>query len=173
MRVTATRKTFVAQARVNGKTRRITIGRYGALTPKEARDQAQKELAEMLKGNDPQEKKRRAKAKNVTLKQVVKSYIKAKKLKPLSVKDINTHLNLNFKKWKSKPFCGVDRAAVKRTFMSVSERSPAQANQAFRIFRALWNYAVAEYRYLRPLNQRSQPTTYAGHLKPLPLKMEI
>jgi len=59
LRVTATRKTFVAQARVNGKTRRITIGRYGALTPKQARDQAQKELAEMLKGFDPQEKKRR------------------------------------------------------------------------------------------------------------------
>jgi integrase len=29
----------------------------------------------------------------------------------------------------------------------VTQRSPSQANQAFRIFRALWNYAIAEYRY--------------------------
>ena len=147
LRVTATRKTFVAQARVDGKSRRITIGHYGTFTPKQARDQAQKELTEMLKGNDPQEKKRRVKAENVTLEQVVKSYIKDKKLKPLSIKDINTHLNLNFEHWKDKPFCRIDRAAVKKTFASISERSPAQANQAFRVFRALWNYAVAEYRY--------------------------
>ncbi len=69
----------------------------------------------MLKGKDPQEKKRRAKAENVTLEQVIKSYIKVKKLKPLSIKDINTHLNLNFENWKDKPFCRVDRAAVNTT----------------------------------------------------------
>lgn len=147
LRVTATRKTFVAQARINGESRRITIGSYGTFTPKQAREQAQKELTEMLKGVDPREKKRKVKAENVTLEQVVKSYIKAKNLKPLSIKDINTHLNLNFDDWKTKPFCRVTRAMVKKRFAKVSKRSPAQANQAFRVFRALWNYAVAEYRY--------------------------
>lgn len=147
LRITATRKTFVAQARVNGKSRRITIGHYGTFTPKQARDQAQKELAEMLKGVDPREKKRKAKAENVTLEQVVKSYLKAKKLKPLSIKDIMTHLNFNFEKWKNKPLSSVTRADVKKKFIKISERSPSQANQAFRVFRALWNYAIAEYRY--------------------------
>ena len=39
------------------------------------------------------------------------------------------------------------RAYVKDKFMEISNRSPAQANQAMRVLRALWNYAVAEYRY--------------------------
>ena len=81
---------------VNGKSRRITIGHYGAFTPKQARDQAQKELAEMLKGNDPQEKKRRTKAENVTLEQVAQSYIKVKNLKQSSISDIHKHLNAGF-----------------------------------------------------------------------------
>jgi len=78
---------------------------------------------------------------------VVKSYLKSKKLKPLSIKDIKTHRDFNFKDWKDRPLCRVDRAAVKKRFVAVSTRSPAQANQAFRVFRALWNYAIAEYRY--------------------------
>ena len=147
LRVTATRKTFVAQARVNGKSKRITIGLYGVFTPKQAREQAQKELAEMLKGIDPQEKKRKAKAENVTLSQVVESYIKAKNLKPSSIKDINKHLNAGFSDWAKRPLSQVNRAAAKKKFLELSKKSPAQANQAFRNFRALWNYAIAEYRY--------------------------
>jgi integrase len=146
MRVTATKKVFVVQARVNGKTRRVTIGNYGSITPKEARDQAQAKLTEMIKGIDPTAEKRKDKVQAVSLEQVVKSYLKAKALKPLSVKDINTHLNLNFKDWKGRPIIMVTRARVKKRFQEISKRSPAQANQAFRVFRALWNYAVAEYR---------------------------
>ena len=147
LRVTATRKTFVAQARVDGKSRRITIGHYGTFTPKQARDQAQKELTEMLKGKDPQEKKRRSKAENVTLEQVIKSYIADKKLKPSSISDINKHLNAGFSDWHNRPLVLVNRAAAKKKFLDMSQKSYAQANQAFRILRALWNYAVAEYRY--------------------------
>ncbi len=147
LRVTSTRKTFVAQARVDGKSRRITIGHYGIFTPKQARDQAQKELTEMLKGKDPQEKKRRHKAENVTLEQVVKSYIKVKKLKPSSISDINKHLNANLSDWRNRPLVQINRATAKNKFLDMSKSSYAQANQAFRIFRALWNYAVAEYRY--------------------------
>lgn len=50
LRVSASRKSFVAQARVDGKSKRITIGPYGVFTPKQAREQAQKELVKMMKG---------------------------------------------------------------------------------------------------------------------------
>ena len=147
LRITKTKKVFIAQARVKGKTRKVTLGQYGHLTLFQAREMAKDELGKMAQGIDPSAVRRKNKAENVTLDQVVKSYIKSKKLKPLSVKDIKTHKDLNFKEWKDKPLCRVDRAAVKKKFAAISERSPAQANQAFRVFRALWNYAIAEYRY--------------------------
>lgn len=147
MRVTKTKKVFVVQARVNTTSRRITIGNYGAITLKQARDEAQKRLTKMIRGEDPSIERKKNKASSVTLEQVVKSYLSAKTLKPLSIKDINTHVNLNFIEWKNRPLATVTRAAVKKKFLDITKRSPAQANQAMRNFRAIWNYAIAEYRY--------------------------
>jgi len=47
-------KSFVLQYRTNaGRTRRMTLGRYGALTPDQARKLAQEALALIAKGSDP------------------------------------------------------------------------------------------------------------------------
>ena len=147
LRITPTKKVFIVQARVGRNTRKVTLGNFGHLTLSQAKDMAKEELGKMAKGIDPSTLRKKQKAEGVTLEQIVKSYLKAKKLKPLSIKDINTHMNFNFEEWKSKPLSKVTRDDVKRKFLKVSKRSPAQANQAFRVFRALWNYAIAEYRY--------------------------
>ena len=147
LKVTSQKKVFFAQARIRGKNRRVTLGGYGALTPKQARDMAKVALAKIAQGVDPSSERKKYEAQTVTLKQVVKSYLKAKNLKPLSIKDINTHLNFNFADWRNKPLSIITRDDVKRKFMTVSKRSPAQANQSMRVFRAFWNYAIAEYRY--------------------------
>ena len=147
LRITPTKKVFIAQARVGNKTRKVTLGRFGHLTLDEARKLAKEELSKMAKGIDPAIEREKHKAEAVTLSQVVDSYLRAKKLKPLSIKSIKTHLNFNFDKWKDKPLIRLTRADIKKSFMKISKRSPAQANQAFRVFRAVWNYAIAEYRY--------------------------
>ncbi len=48
-------KTFLVQYRSGGRTRRVKIGRYGALTAEEARIEARKLLGEVAKGNHPAE----------------------------------------------------------------------------------------------------------------------
>ncbi len=116
------------------------------MTPSQARDMAKDELLKMIKGVDPSITRQQQKTQSITLEQIVESYLNSKKLKPLSIKDINTHLNLNFKDWKKKPMSGITRQEVKSRFQEIGERSPAQANQAFRVFRAWWNYAKSEYR---------------------------
>ncbi|MDY0222028.1 MAG: hypothetical protein RBR67_12895 [Desulfobacterium sp.] len=55
-------------------------------------------------------------------------------------------MNLNFKDWKKRPMSGITQQEVKSRFQEIYDRSPAQANQAFRVFRAWWNYARSEYR---------------------------
>jgi Arm domain-containing DNA-binding protein len=47
-------KTFLIQYRnAEGRTRRLVLGRYGALTPEVARDLARKRLTEVAEGEDP------------------------------------------------------------------------------------------------------------------------
>jgi integrase len=51
-------KAFILQYRNrNGRSRRITLGRYGVLTPDQARELAREALAEIAKGGDPAERR--------------------------------------------------------------------------------------------------------------------
>ena len=58
VKLTPTGRTYVAERRVNGKTRRVTLGKHGVLTADQARSKAIKTLAEMTDGLDPNARKR-------------------------------------------------------------------------------------------------------------------
>jgi integrase len=180
LRITPTKKVFIVQSRVGNRTRKVTLGKYGHLTLFQAKEMAKKELGKMAEGIDPSAQRKKQKAEDVTLKKIIESYLNSKRLKALSVKDIKTHRDLNFKEWREKPFCRITRDDVKRKFLKISKRSPAQANQAFRIFRALWNYAIAEYRYPddkpvfgeNPVNVLSEQGIW-NHIKPRDSKIPV
>jgi integrase len=150
-------KSYIVQARVNGKERRVTLGRHGKLTPDEARKKATKTFAQMLDGKDPIVERKRNKATQVTLKEISDQYIRERSLKPSSIDGIEKHINNVFSDWANRPIVSITRDKVSTRFMEYSKRAPAQANQAFRIFRALWNYARESYldekdNYLLPEN---------------------
>lgn len=55
-------KAFVLEKRIQGRVRRVTIGRYGELTVAQARNRAQQLLGEIALGEDPVTNRKRARA---------------------------------------------------------------------------------------------------------------
>lgn len=139
-------RTYVAQARVNGKTVRVKIGVHGRWTCDEARRSARDTLIAMDKGVDPRAEERKQKAQGVTLSDLAADYKLNKKTKHGSLtdrtkQDIDRHVTKSFAAWADKPVRLIDAAACKKRFADMSKVGPTQANQAFRVLRGLLNYA--------------------------------
>jgi len=153
IRVTPTGKiSFIAQARVNGKDQRVTIGRFGNMTPDEARRKAKTKLGRMADGIDQVAEKKRAEALSVTLDEVVEDYLSnrrrkdGKPLKERTQADIRYHLKTTFPDWSDKPVVSITREMIAKRYAKRAKASPAQANQAMRVLGAIINYAAATYR---------------------------
>lgn len=150
LRITPTKKTYVVQGRVSstGKSRRVSLGDHGIITLQEARKRAIKELSAMSAGKDPSSEKKRAKAYSLTLRDIADKYLDARReLKESSRADIEKHLKKSFSDWENRPALEITRDKVAKRFTQLSDKSPAQANQAFRILRALLNFTRGEYQF--------------------------
>jgi integrase len=137
-------RSFIVQKRIGGKERRSTLGRYGVLTPEQARREAQKFLGQVAQGTDPVAAKFKAHAESVTLKDALNAYFKSRPLKPRTITDINQAFK-GFKEWENKPLSSINREMVSKRHHKLGELSPARANLAMRYLRAVFNFAIAHY----------------------------
>lgn len=140
-------KTFFVEKLVKRKLRRMKIGRYGELTAEQARKQAQILLGQIASGLDPLAEKRAEKMRQVTLKEVMADYVKARKsLKPKTLYDYQRVLDIAFANWKSKPLISITKDKVAKLHEKLGqERGQAYANLAMRVLRALFNFAAGQY----------------------------
>jgi integrase len=139
-------RAFFIEKLVNRKLRRITIGRYPALTVEQARKQAQILLGQIAMGIDPLAERREKKARGVTLQEAFDAYLKARKaLKPLTILDYTRLMKQVFPDWKNKPLLDITKDMVAKRHIEYGERSHARANSAMRFLRALFNFAAGEY----------------------------
>ena len=147
------KRTYIAQGRVNGKEARITIGAHGVFTADQAREAAREHLRSMRLGIDPRTVAKERAAETVSLRDVADAYKRDRPLKDSSKGEIERHVTTTFEVWLNKPVASISREMVTKRFNEIKGHglrgngpAPAQANQGFSVLRALFNYAIREYR---------------------------
>ncbi|SMF96554.1 protein of unknown function [Methylomagnum ishizawai] len=134
---------FVVQKRIKGRSHRITLGKFGVLSPELARREAYKFLQAIATGGDPIAARQQAKLEGFTLKEAVDLYRQSKALRPATVANLDK-IPMYLDDWMPRPLARVTGEMVRQRHRRIGEeRGEATANVVFRYFRAVWNYARA------------------------------
>jgi integrase len=135
-------KTYIIQYRnAQGRTRKMTIGTHGVLTPDEARKEALKHLAEVERGGDPAEDKQ-TNRKAATFKEAADRYMKehaVAKKKPKSIIEDRRLLDkVILPVFASMRVTGITRADIAK-FHHGLRKTRYQANRALALLSKLFN----------------------------------
>lgn len=143
LRVGTTSRVYYAESRVNGRTRRTTIGPASVFTPDQARKEAKKLLGQMAGGVDVNASKAEARAKTITLQQALDRYLAARTLKPKTADDYRAALRNGCPDWLPREMQTITPALFVARHRKITEtRGPHIANGFSRVVRAVWNYAL-------------------------------
>jgi len=141
-------KTFVLVYRHDGRPRRLTIGRYPALSLAEARAMAQQALASSARGQDPQAEKTETTAGDSLLftnllEEFVETHCRRHN-KPSTAHETERILRADFfPGWRAKRVDTIRKGDVLRVLdRLVSEGTPSAANHAFAAVRKYFNWCV-------------------------------
>ena len=150
LRITPTgTKIFVAQARIAGRKRRITVGYAADMPLSKARAEAQQMIAAMHAGIDPaadqRARLRAAAARSVTLRDFSARWLAEHafpKLKPRTAQGYKEILHRHILPTLGNlSIAAIDREQIERLHLAMAE-TPRTANQAVAIIRALLGFAV-------------------------------
>ena len=155
VRVNTTCKTYVVEKKVNGKAVRSTIGLHGNLTLAQARILAQGVLSQMAQGYNPNQIKKEKREQLILKDKVSKQqptlgvaydeYLKHRKLKSRSLADYNRTIDVYLSDWKNLKLVDITRTHVQEKYALLTENSPAQANIAMAVFRAIFNFSLEHF----------------------------
>ena len=147
LKVTKTKKTFIAEGRVKGcasKTR-TTLGTFPSLTVAQARELSKQALGQMAQGINPNASARKLKLESITLQQAFDEYMSIKTLKPRTIRDYQENMQAAFNDWRKKPLTSVNKKAIQSRHGQLGQRSHARADNAMRMLRAIFNFAINQY----------------------------
>ena len=144
VRVGARAKSYFAESRVKGRTRRVTIGRADTLTLNEARKLAIKALAEMVDGKDRNAALKRDRAKLMTLGQAVDGWIFERGHRASTATTYRATMKREFGDWHGMELRRITPRLFQARFREILDRTPAGAALAVRTFKSCWNWARAD-----------------------------
>jgi hypothetical protein len=140
-------KSFILEKRIDGKVKRLTLGRYPELTVEQARKEAHKLLGHIATGRNPVAEKKQEALQGTTLKQAFDDFVKVRKnLKERTLYDYRRVMSIIFADWQDKPMIDINKDMVSKRHSKIgAERGEAYANLSMRFLRALFNFAIAQY----------------------------
>ncbi|MCE7914879.1 MAG: DUF4102 domain-containing protein [Nitrosomonas sp. PRO4] len=148
VRITSTgAKSFILEKRIDGKVKRVTLGRYPELTVEQARKEAHKLLGHIATGRNPIAEKKQEVLKSTTLKQAFDDFVEVRKnLKERTLYDYRRLMRVAFVDWQDKTLTNISKDMVTKRHSKIgAERGEAYANLSMRFLRALFNFATAQY----------------------------
>jgi integrase len=123
------RKAFILRYRVNGRKKLLTLGPYGVLTVEQARNLARQRLGEVIGGEDPLEKRKKA-VQGETIAALGAAYLERHAVRKRSGRDdqrrIAQHL---LPAWGQRKVESITRADVAALHTMIGERHPYEANR--------------------------------------------
>lgn len=146
--VTPTKRSFYVQSLVNGKQVRTKLGDHPSMDAKQARDAARRTLVDMRAGANPNEERRKARARGITLSEALELHLAARPLSPRTVEDYRYYCEHYLSDWLGRPLAeiGSDRAGVRERHVRITEKHGATcADSTFRILRAVYSRGLREH----------------------------
>lgn len=148
VRVSRNKKSFVAEGRLNGKTRRVTLGPYPALAVDVARKKGQLELSKMAQGIDQRALNAKAKQKTVKLSEVFAAFSAARKgLSPRTLAEYGRLFETKLGDWNNRPWIEISSQMVLKRHAEIGKNhGEAIANYAMRALGSVFRFAMKVYR---------------------------
>jgi integrase len=145
--VGAKSKTYVAQRDIGGRTVRVTLGRHGVITTSQAKAEASDAIALMRKGINPNEQKRAAQGRSITLQEAADLYLAGNKPRAdKTIKGFRDAMRLHMGDWLSTPLAEITRKMVYDRHRRIGKKSGTYAaNATMRAFRAAYNRAMKQH----------------------------
>jgi integrase len=148
----ARQKTFVLERRINGKPRRVTLGRVGQITLQKARQDAEQLIGEMRGGSDPVERKRDQTAGGITLRQgweLTKGAMKKKNRSQKTFDDYQSKIDAHLTDWLDRQMAEIAPEMCNKRHTKIGENSgPYMANGVMRVLRLIWRRVRRQHRGL-------------------------
>lgn len=139
-------KSFIVEMRVQGKVKRKTLGKYGKLTVEQARKLAMQFTGNVAAGRNPINEAKNEQVKTLTLREAFEDYLKTRKdLKATTLLDYRRNMDSALKGWQDKRLSAITKDMVELRHREIGKRSPARANNAMRMLRAIFNHAMGKY----------------------------
>jgi len=147
VRITTGSKTFIVDRKFNGRTVRLSIGRFPDWSIVEARERARELIVMMDKGIDPRQEAKKRQQEGVTLETVLNQFMQERKLKERTQYDYKRYLNHYLSPWKDKPITRITAEMISKRYKEIADSSSGsgQASSVMRFLRSILNFAQATY----------------------------
>jgi integrase len=127
-------RTWIFQYKLGDRQRRMKLGKYPAISAPAAREQAAKLHGKVTNGHDPAGDKAESKARSGdTFERCLKLYLERRrddpKLRPVSYREIERHLDRNLKGLHGIRIDKIDRRAIALELANFGKGKPTQANR--------------------------------------------